>query len=687
MAYPDKQSDYSQVIENSFKTLSDNENRKENESQNKGYEKEEEEKQKSFEDIERQDTPGENQGLLKDSPPESHASGDNQEDREEDKNTYQTDKFVINDDINIDLTSARDVLAGEGNEENRAAFSVVNVVAPDKLKVRYFPVTAAGVQGGKKEDKDGTTVKDTKSEKSRNISAKDSRSKGPEFGKKSMDASSIVMSQISDKTKAKKQEGNDTGDSHSATGKSTTEVTAEKGKADKGKNSELNALPIPTLLENAKADLVPEKKPKMVWSGQEVISNYDEYLCDRSTGFLREARIWKKGPKGLLTRTQHFVKVVIHSQPADVFLILCGLANTIILALNRYNQPQAEADAIQTTNTVFTAVFIAEMALKLFSIGIVKYCFDAMNIIDGVVVVLSIVELIFLDSSDSNSFLKSFQAFRILRAFRVIRMVRVLRALKSMKLLIQVISEAITSFAYVGILLILFLFIYALLGMQLFGGNFPAHSEVLEERQNFDSFHKAFLCVYQILTIENWQTLQYLSMRKVNGIFVALYYISWLFIGNYILLNLFLALMLDAFAEVEEANMKTGEDAVSLRMKVGHYHRYSHCYKIPHRQRKHQATHHHLHFSIHEGAAEVAVRAEGDGAEHRRRPRREVERKAAAAQHTVQLLPVPLLQAEQVQSCRLANCHQLLLRRRPHRLHPPLHSPAHSQYVLSEGFD
>eukprot|EP00826_Nyctotherus_ovalis_P054950 TRINITY_DN7255_c0_g1_i5.p1 TRINITY_DN7255_c0_g1~~TRINITY_DN7255_c0_g1_i5.p1 ORF type:complete len:661 (+),score=194.49 TRINITY_DN7255_c0_g1_i5:564-2546(+) len=173
--YPDKQSDYSQVIENSFKTLSDNENRKENEREN-------EEKQKSIEHIERQDTPGENQELLKDSPPESHASGEDQEDREEDKNTYQADKFVINEDINIDLTSERDVLAAEESREKKVTFSVVNVVAPDKLKVRYFPVVAAGAQGGKKEDKDGNTVKDTKSEKSRNISAKDSRSKGPDFG-------------------------------------------------------------------------------------------------------------------------------------------------------------------------------------------------------------------------------------------------------------------------------------------------------------------------------------------------------------------------------------------------------------------------------------------------------------------------------------------------------------------------
>ena len=233
--------------------------------------------------------------------------------------------------------------------------------------------------------------------------------------------------------------------------------------------------------------------------------NYHEYLCNRTVGFLSEARVWKNGAKGLLMKIRHDVKIVLNSSVVDIFLILCGLANTVILAMSRYEQPQKEADIITLMNNIFTGIFIAEMALKIFSIGIVKYVFDPINIIDGTVVILSVIELIFLSDSE-NSFFKSFQAFRILRAFRVIRMVRVLRALKSMRLLIQVIGEAITSFAYVGILLILFLFIYSLLGMQLFGGRFPEPEDV-EERPSYDSFQKAFLCVYQILTIENWHSL------------------------------------------------------------------------------------------------------------------------------------------------------------------------------------
>ena len=56
--------------------------------------------------------------------------------------------------------------------------------------------------------------------------------------------------------------------------------------------------------------------------------------------------------------------------------------------------------------------------------------------------------------------------------------------------------------------------------------------------------------------MENWQTVLYASMRasRNNMIFktvTAIYYISWIFIGNFILLNLFLAILIDAFAEAD----------------------------------------------------------------------------------------------------------------------------------------
>ena len=68
-----------------------------------------------------------------------------------------------------------------------------------------------------------------------------------------------------------------------------------------------------------------------------------------------------------------------------------------------------------------------------------------------------------------------------------------------MQLIVSVITKSVGSFMYLAMLLMLFLFIYTLLGMQLFGGrfNFPEG----KPRGHFDNFHQAFITVFQLLTL------------------------------------------------------------------------------------------------------------------------------------------------------------------------------------------
>ncbi len=318
--------------------------------------------------------------------------------------------------------------------------------------------------------------------------------------------------------------------------------------------------PVPVLVEQLRSDT--SARLEFMWSGQEIMRSLDPYAAVWVTDKLSEVRIWKRGMKGLMSRIRHTLRLIMMSEITGGVLMLCVLANTTLLAMNRYGQPDYEANVVQKLNTVFTSIFIVECGLKLVGMGVVKYLSDALNYVDGLVVIFSVIEMIFLDSSNNSSFFRAFQALRILRTLRVVRMIRLIRVLRSMKLLIRVIGETMASFAYVGMLLLVFLFIYSLLGMQLFGGKFSFPQEG-KPRQNFDSFHHAFLSVYQVLTVENWQSLLYTSMRAQVPALVALFYVSWLFIGNYILLNLFLALMLDAFADVEEGEEgKDDDDAV-----------------------------------------------------------------------------------------------------------------------------
>lgn len=123
-----------------------------------------------------------------------------------------------------------------------------------------------------------------------------------------------------------------------------------------------------------------------------------------------------------------------------------------------------------------------------------------------------------------------------------------------MVLIINVIMKSFESFMYITILMFTFVFIYALLGMQVFGGKYNFGDEE-PARGNFDSFVIAFVTVFQVLTMENWQLTLYQSMRTSNPKYVTgIFYISWIFIGNFILLNLFLAILLDSFVNDEDVS-------------------------------------------------------------------------------------------------------------------------------------
>ena len=125
-----------------------------------------------------------------------------------------------------------------------------------------------------------------------------------------------------------------------------------------------------------------------------------------------------------------------------------------------------------------------------------------------------------------------------------------------MQVIIGVISRSFRSFMYVILLLILFNFIYALLGIQIFQGKYDFGPDEPMPPGNYEAFGIAFVTVFQVLTMENWQSVMYQSMRAAQGSAVfkaltAIYYVSWIFIGNFILLNLFLAILIDSFTNEE----------------------------------------------------------------------------------------------------------------------------------------
>ena len=113
---------------------------------------------------------------------------------------------------------------------------------------------------------------------------------------------------------------------------------------------------------------------------------------------------------------------------------------------------------------MLTLYFAFEMAVKLCGLGLRAYVSDRMNAFDGLVVLASIAEMILsFGNVAENGALSVFRAFRLMRVFKLAR------RWAELNKIVRTIFKSLSSIAYLSLLLLVFIFIMALLGMQIFG--------------------------------------------------------------------------------------------------------------------------------------------------------------------------------------------------------------------------
>uniref|UniRef100_A0A7S3D7M4 Uncharacterized protein n=2 Tax=Palpitomonas bilix TaxID=652834 RepID=A0A7S3D7M4_9EUKA len=218
--------------------------------------------------------------------------------------------------------------------------------------------------------------------------------------------------------------------------------------------------------------------------------------------------------------------------------------------------PLVYATVLETVNIVLTIVFFLEMMLKLLGLGFRGYVHDTFNIFDGIIVILSMIELI-VTNTGSQASDASAGIIPLFRAFRLFRVFKLARSWKGLSAILKSISFSIRSVAPLLIVLIVFIFIFSLLGMQLYGGSFPYSDP--EERSNFDTFFPSkygfggVITIFQMLTGENWNSVMYSGM-SANGVFDFIYFLLVVVLGIYIVMNLFLAILLEGFSDTSSTD-------------------------------------------------------------------------------------------------------------------------------------
>jgi voltage-gated sodium channel len=218
------------------------------------------------------------------------------------------------------------------------------------------------------------------------------------------------------------------------------------------------------------------------------------------------------------------------------------LANAVLIGLETSAGVMARhGDLLHAANLVVQAVFVLEILIRLAAYwpGVARFFADGWNVFDFVVVAVSLLPA-------------AGPVATVVRLVRVLRVARLVSALPDLRLIIGTMLRSIPSMGHVIVLLSLVLYIYAVLGYHLFGATQSAH---------FGNLGRAFLTLFQMLTLEGWAEVQATSLEYHR--FAWIYYASFIIVAVFVVVNLFIAVVLNNLEKAREEEQASADRSSS----------------------------------------------------------------------------------------------------------------------------
>ncbi|XP_052794035.1 sodium channel protein 1 brain-like isoform X3 [Mya arenaria] len=245
---------------------------------------------------------------------------------------------------------------------------------------------------------------------------------------------------------------------------------------------------------------------------------------------------------------QQFCFTIISEPMFDLFIIVCITLNTLFMSLEHYPQTDTFSDVLSVANYIFSTVFILEAVLKLSALT--KHYFkNSWNIFDLVIVVISIFDLT----------LTNVDGLSVIRIFRLLRVFKLAQSWGTMRLLLSIIMNTLGALGNLTLILLIVIYIFAVVGLQLFNDKYTPDKfdgEVI--RWHFKDIFHAFMMIFRVLCGE-WIEPLWDCMRAADELCMAVF-LPTLVLGYFIVLNLFLALLLNAFASDTLREAKESSD-------------------------------------------------------------------------------------------------------------------------------
>ena len=223
---------------------------------------------------------------------------------------------------------------------------------------------------------------------------------------------------------------------------------------------------------------------------------------------------------------------------------LCIIGSTTVMALEYEGMSAEFYDGLNVAEMCFSVIFMMEMLLKIAAAaGVSQYLSETQNCFDMLVTITSAIALL--------PEVENLAILRILRMFRVLRITRALVKYESIARMLYTAFSSTVAIMNIGIFMVFSIAVFAIVGMQLFGGKYPVQIDGSPYRINFDSFLNSCTALFTVMTGENWNTVLYNTMRT-NELAGSIFTPFFFMFGNWIMVNLFVAVILENFEIAEE---------------------------------------------------------------------------------------------------------------------------------------
>ncbi|XP_023283950.1 sodium channel protein type 3 subunit alpha-like, partial [Seriola lalandi dorsalis] len=255
--------------------------------------------------------------------------------------------------------------------------------------------------------------------------------------------------------------------------------------------------------------------------------------------FAHRYLVWECCPWWL--RVKQLVKIMVMDPFLDLAITVCIVLNTLFMAMEHYPMTDEFNGMLSIGNLVFSGIFTAEMVLKIIALDPYYYFQTGWNIFDSIIVCLSLMEL----------GLSDVEGLSVLRSFRLLRVFKLARSWPTLNTLIKIIGNSMGALGNLTLVLAIIVFIFAVVGMQLFGKNYQdcvckISKDCALPRWHMKDFFHSFLIVFRVLCGE-WIETMWDCMEVAGQPLCILVFMLVMVIGNLVVnLSLFISLSINS---------------------------------------------------------------------------------------------------------------------------------------------